>query len=154
MLPQDVGAALRSMRDSYNRQRLALAGQTGSHAAGSASNITKLLAVVDRALVTGEAPIANLTGVIRGSPKFIGTPVARLSRGELVRLLAVGRTVPGGPASGWWQVQTRSGVTGWINRNEIFPSAAGALSSKPGIGGPSQSHREEIELGARDTVIF
>ena len=154
MLPQDVAAALRSLRDSYNRQRISLTGQAGSHAAGSASTISKLIAVIDRALATGEAPIANLTGVVRGSPRFIGTPVARLSRGELVRLLAVGRTVPGGPASGWWQVQTRSGLTGWIDRNELFPASRGALSSKPGMGGPSHSHREEIETGARDTVIF
>ena len=154
MLPQDVAAALRSLRDSYNRQRLSLTGQVGSHAAGSANAISKLLAVVDRALATGEAPIANITGVVRGSPKFIGTPVARLSRGELVRLLAVGKTVPGGPASGWWQVQTRTGVTGWIDRNELFPSGRGALSSKPGVGGPCHSHREDIETGARVTVIF
>jgi hypothetical protein len=155
ILSPDAVAALQSLRNSYMHQRQVLTGQAGSHAAAGLATVTKLIAVVDKALATGEAPIAALTGILRASAKFIGTPIARLSRGETVRLLAVGGTTPGGPNRGWWQVQTRAGISGWIDRKEIFPDAPRAITSQAGLGGPSDSsHREEIELGARDTVVF
>ena len=155
MPPQDVVAALRSIRESYNHRRQALARQGGTHASGGLATVDKLIGAVDRAIASGEAPIAALSGVIRASAKFIGTPVARVSRGEPVQLLAVGGSTPGGPNRGWWQVKSRSGVTGWIDRTAIFPEGPAALSSKPGFGGlPGASHREDIETGARDTVIF
>ena len=141
--PPEVIAALRSLRDSYMRKRQMSAGPHGA--------LDKLIAAVDGAINTGEAPIANMIGALRPSPKLFSQPIARLSRGERVRLLGVGGGTPGGSNRGWWQVQSRAGVTGWVERKDLFPDAPVMLSSQPGAAGHGRQP-DEIELGVRDTI--
>ena len=148
LLPPDVVFALRSLRDSYMRHRQSAGGQDVSAKAA----FDRLVATVDGALSSGEAPIAQISSSLRSSAKFLSYPIARLSRGEMVRLLGIGSAMAGGSNRDWWHVQSRSGVTGWIPRREIFPDVAAVLSSQAGMGG-SARQPEEIELGVRDTMI-
>jgi hypothetical protein len=152
LLPPDIGVALRSLRDTYKRRRDLLSGQPGAHASAGLGTVDRLIATVDRAIATGEAPIASLSSALRSSGKLLSHPVAHLSRGEMVRLLGISST-PGGPkGGGWWQVASRSGASGWLDRKEIFPDPPAALSSKAGTASPGRQP-DEIELGVRDTMI-
>ena len=152
LLPANILEALRSLRGSYTHQRQLLDGQPGAHASSGLRRVDQLIAAIDQAMVTGEAPIQQLSSALRSSGKFLSHPVAHLSRGEMVKLLAIGGGTTGAPNRGWWQVQTRSGITGWIDRKELFPDAPSALSSLPGTAGRA-GQPEEIELGVRDTMI-
>lgn len=149
LLSPDIVFALRSLRDSYTRHRQSAGGPRDAHAKAA---LDRLIAAVDGALASGEAPVANIGASLRSSAKFLSRPVAPLSRGEMVKLLAVGDAAVGGSKQDWWHAQTGLGVKGWIHRKEIFPDGPAVLSSQPGTAGQG-GQPDEIELGVRDTMI-
>ena len=149
LLPPDIVFALRSLRDSYTHHRQSVGGPRDAHAKAA---LDRLIAAVDGALASGEAPVATFSSSLRSSAKFLSRPVDHLSRGEMVKLLGLGDATAGGSKHDWWHAQSRTGVTGWIHRKEIFPDGPAVLTSQPGTAGRA-AEPDEIELGVRDTMI-